>query len=93
MRVAAVWPQVIDFNDRLPIVFQSSEAPFSSDGGLFVFRQLDERLALTSDFAAALDDPRDPGLAEHTTLEMVRQRVYGILANYEDQNDADTSPP
>src|SRR5262249_17982265 len=26
----------------------------------------------------------------HTFLEMVRSRVYGILADYEDQNDHDT---
>jgi Transposase DDE domain group 1 len=41
-------------------------------------------------FAGALDDPRDPDLTEHTFLEMVRSRVYGILAGYEDQNDHDT---
>jgi hypothetical protein len=29
-------------------------------------------------------------LTEHTFLEMVRSRVYGILAGYEDQNDHDT---
>src|SRR5262249_1570950 len=37
-----------------------------------------------------LDDPRDPELTEHTFLEMVRSRVYGILAGYPDQNDHDT---
>jgi hypothetical protein len=31
-----------------------------------------------------------PDLTEHTFLEMVRSRVYGILAGYEDQNDHDT---
>jgi hypothetical protein len=32
----------------------------------------------------------DPDLTDHTFLEMVRARVYGILAGYEDQNDHDT---
>jgi hypothetical protein len=45
---------------------------------------------LTRAFAGALDDPRDPDLTEHTFLEMVRSRVYGILAGHEDQNDHDT---
>src|SRR5262249_10843034 len=45
---------------------------------------------LTRAFADALADPRDPDLTEHTFLEMVRSRVYGILAGYEDQNDHDT---
>jgi hypothetical protein len=88
MSVSTLWPEAIDFFPGMPIFFQSSEAHLSSDGGLPIFRQLDERLCLTADFAAALDDPRDASSREHTFLEMVRQRVYGILANYEDQNDA-----
>src|SRR6516164_7253980 len=40
--------------------------------------------------AAGLDDPRDPTLTKQSLLSMVRQRVYGILADYEDQNDHDT---
>jgi len=43
-------------------------------------RQFDERIGLTKQFAAALDDPRDPELIEHTFLEMGRSRVYGILS-------------
>jgi hypothetical protein len=90
MNVATLRPEAIDFFPGLPILFQSSDAQLSGDGGLLVFRQLDERLRLTADFAAALDDPRDPNARDHTFVEMVRQRVYGILADYEDQNDADT---
>jgi hypothetical protein len=89
MILSTAWPESIDFFPGLPLFFQSSDTQFSSDGGLPLFRQLDERLRLTYDFAAALDDPRDPNAREHTFLEMVRQRVYGILADYEDQSDAD----
>jgi hypothetical protein len=53
-------------------------------------RQFDQRVGLTWAFAEALDDPRDPDLTEHSFLEMVRSRVYGILAEYEGQNDHDT---
>jgi hypothetical protein len=53
-------------------------------------RQFGERIGLTRANACALDDPRDPELTEHTSLEMVRSRVSGILAGYEDQNDHDT---
>lgn len=90
MSVRPVWPQAIDFFPLLPIFWQTTDEQLSHDGGLLLFRQLDERLALTRDFAAALDDPRDPDLRQHSFLEMVRQRVYGILADHEDQNDADT---
>src|SRR5208282_3748308 len=44
---------------------------------------------LTQQFAQALDDPRSAGVCDHTFLEMVRSRIYGILADYEDQNDHD----
>ena len=67
-----------------------NDAPLTSDAGLLPFRQLDEQLGLTRAFAAALDDPRDPDRVEHTVLEMVRCRIYGILAGYADQNDHDT---
>src|SRR5439155_13475931 len=82
--------EAIDFFPGLPIHFQTASEQLSHDGGLLLFRQLDERRGLTRDFAQALDDPREPNLREHPFLEMTRQRVYGILADYEDQNDADS---
>src|SRR5882672_4908336 len=53
-------------------------------------RQFDDCIGLPQQFAAVLDDPRDPELTEHTFLEMVRSCVFGILAGYADQNDHDT---
>jgi hypothetical protein len=53
------------------------------------FRQLDERLGMTRQFAACLNDRRHAGYIGHTFPEMVRMRVYGILADYADQNDHD----
>jgi hypothetical protein len=74
----------------MPIVLSPSPGQLSSDAGLLPIRQFDERIGFTQAFAEALDDPRDPDLTEHTFLEMVRTRVYGILAGYADQNDHDT---
>jgi len=83
------WPQILDFFGT-PLVIEPSQGQLSSDAGLLPIRQFDQRIRLTQAFADALDDPRDPELTEHTFLEMVRSRVYGILAGYEDQNDHDT---
>jgi hypothetical protein len=80
----------LDFYEPLPIQVEVSDAPLTSDAGLLPVRQFDERIGLTRQFADVLDDPRDPDLTEHTFLEMVRSRVYGILAGNEDQNDHDT---
>lgn len=79
-----------DFFEPLPIQVEISEAPLTSDAGLLPLRQFDERIGLTRQFAAVLDDPRTPYLTEHSFLDMVRMRVFGILAGYEDQNDHDT---
>ncbi len=65
-----------------------SQSPLSSDAGLLVFRQRDERLRYTQQFADALWGDSRVG-PKHSWLDMVRQRVYGMLADYEDQNDHD----
>lgn len=80
----------LDFFPSRPVEFELSAAPLSSDAGLLVFRQFDEQIRLTEQFAAALDDRRDPTFTKHSLLTMLRQRIYGILADYEDQNDHDT---
>jgi hypothetical protein len=89
MSIQPAWQHTLDFFGT-PIVVEPSAGLLTSDAGLLPFRQLDEQLGLTRDFAAVLNDPRDPDLIEHTTLQMVRSRVYGILAGYADQNDHDT---
>ena len=75
------------FADRNLIV-QRHAGQISSDAGLLPIRQLDQRLHFTERLAAGLaDDRHEP---QHTQLEMLRQRLYGILADYEDCNDHDT---
>jgi hypothetical protein len=77
----SAWPQVLDFFGT-PLVIEPSSGQLSSDAGLLPIRQFDQRIGLSRAVADALDDPRDPDLTEHTFLEMVRSRVYGILAGY-----------
>jgi hypothetical protein len=89
MSLPSAWPHLLDF-PVTPLVIEPSEGRLSGDAGLLPLRQFDQRIGLTRSFADDLDDPRDPDLTEHTFLEMVRSRVYGILAGYEDQNDHDT---
>jgi hypothetical protein len=75
------------FADRR-LVVQRHAGQISSDAGLLPIRQLDERLRFTQRLAAGLSDERcEP---RHTQLEMLRQRLYGVLADYEDCNDHDT---
>lgn len=90
MSLQSALPFDFDFHESLPIRFEVSDAPLTSDAGLLPLRQFDERIGLTRLFAAALADPRDADLIEHSFLDMVRMRVFGIVAGYEDQNDHDT---
>jgi hypothetical protein len=78
-----------DFFDSKPVVVEASAAQVSSDAGLLPVRELDERLGLTQQFAEALTDRRHGAMVRHTHLEMTRARIYGILADYADQNDHD----
>lgn len=90
MSIQPVWQGTFNFLGNFPIVVEPSRAQLTSDAGLLPIREFDERIGLTLQFAQALDDPRVPELTDHSFLEMVRSRVYGILADYEDQNDHDT---
>ncbi|HMB07605.1 MAG TPA: IS1380 family transposase [Isosphaeraceae bacterium] len=84
-------PQLsFNFFPSRPVEIEVSPAPLSSDAGLLPIRQFDERIRLTEQFAAAIHDRRHPTFTEHSLLTMVRQRIFGILADYEDQNDHDT---
>lgn len=89
MSIQPVSPVTLSFFGR-PIVIEPSRAALTSDAGLLPLRQFDEDIGLTQAVANALTDRRDPELVSHTMTEMVRSRVFGILAAYEDQNDHDT---
>ena len=90
MSLQGVLPFVLEFSGQKPVVLEVSAGRLSSDAGLLPIRQFDERLGFTAQLAAALQDFRDPELTTHHLLSMLRQRVYGLLADYEDQNDHDT---
>ena len=89
MIIQSAWQLSFDFLGSTVIVVQPSAEQVSSDAGLLPFRQLDVRLGLTRQFAAALTDRRHGGYVDHTFVEMTRSRIYGILADYADQNDHD----
>lgn len=59
----------------------------SSDGGALLLRETDRRLNLLPRLAQSFLDGRAPDRVEHSILEMVSQRVYGLALGYEDLND------
>ena len=60
----------------------------SSDGGILVLREVDQRLRVADRLAGCMVDPRAPELITHTLAEIIRFRLLMIGAGYEDGNDA-----
>ncbi len=89
MILRSAWQTSFDFLGSKPIVVEPVEEHLTSDAGLLPIRQFDEQIWLTAEFAGALRDPRFGPFVDHTFSEMVRVRIYGILAGYADQNDHD----
>jgi hypothetical protein len=76
----------LSFNGRLRVNFQGSRV--TSDGGLLLVRELDERLG----FGELIERHLTDGRGKNTQLpltDLVRQSVYSRLAGYEDVNDAE----
>jgi hypothetical protein len=61
----------------------------TSDAGALLLRQVDSHFRFLEQFAACFTDHRDPELIEHSALDLLKQRVYGICLGYEDLNDHD----
>ena len=69
------------------IVARFDGGTISSDGGALLLRQTDQRLNLLARLAECFLDGRNQERVEHTILEMLSQRVYGLALGYEDLND------
>ena len=77
----------VGFDRRVRLEFHGSK--ISSDGGLLLFRELDEVLGLHDIASGLLRDTRTGHNRLHTLIGLLRQSVFGRLAGYDDVNDAD----
>jgi hypothetical protein len=77
----------LGFDRRVRLEFHG--AKISSDGGLLLFRELDDVLGLHDLASQHLVDTRTGHNWVHSMVGLARQSVFGRLAGYEDVNDAD----
>ena len=49
--------------------------------------KINQQLNLTDQLSDTIDDIRDQNMLKHSIQDMLKQRVYGITAGYEDLND------
>ena len=83
-------PQLsFSFYRHRPLRADFSGGQISSDAGLLPLRAFDQRHGLTRDLAKCLTDFREEERTRHSVLSLFRQRLYQIIAGYEDANDAD----
>ncbi len=79
-------PFQLSFNRSVRVEFQGSRV--TSDGGLLLVRELDERLGFGELIERHLVDGRGKN-SQLPLAELVRQSIYSRLAGYEDVNDAE----
>ena len=60
----------------------------SSDGGVLMLREVEQRLRIADRFAGCIEDPRAPDQITHALADIIRFRLLMIAAGYEDGNDA-----
>src|ERR1039458_7317222 len=80
-------PFQLSFNPSLKVDFQGSRV--TSDSGLLLVRELDERLGLSSLIAENIRDDRRGKNTQLPLPDLLRQSIYSRLAGYEDLNDAE----
>ena len=80
-------PFQFTFNGFLKVAFQGLRV--TSDAGLLLVRELDERLGLATFIAEHLSDCRQGLNTQFRLTDLLRQLVYSRLAGYEDVNDAE----
>ncbi|HUV70459.1 MAG TPA: IS1380 family transposase [Terracidiphilus sp.] len=80
-------PFQLSFNGSLKISFQGSRV--TSDGGLILVRELDERLGFGELISQHLTDSRRGKNTQLPLADLFRQSVYSRIAGYEDVNDAE----
>ena len=80
-------PVRLSFNPQLRVEFRG--ATVTSDAGLLLPRELDERLGLSALIERHLTDPRTGRNCQFRLPDLLRQSIYSRLAGYEDTNDAE----
>jgi hypothetical protein len=76
--------QPID-NKRIEVSFTASE--ISSDGGLLLVKDIESRIGIIKSLVSCIEDTRHQSYVDHSLEEIAAQRVFQIVAGYEDAND------
>ena len=59
----------------------------TTDAGVLLLREADQKIGLIDAINDCLPDPRDPTYIIHEQREMLAQRIFSLALGYEDLND------
>jgi hypothetical protein len=74
-------------NGKREIVARFDGGTISTDGGAFLLQETDRHLNLLARLGECFLDGRNQSMVEHSIVEMLSQRIYGLALGYEDIND------
>jgi len=74
---------------RREVIGRFDGGAITSDAGGLLLRELEAKTGLLRRFSDCFTDHRNPDLIEHSVLELITQRVFGLCLGYEDLNDHD----
>jgi hypothetical protein len=75
------------FNRAIKV--RSRDERITSDAGVLLVREADERLGLVESLARDLHDPRHPLKIRYLLSELLRERLYALALNYSVSDDLD----
>jgi len=84
-------PIQLEFHElgKREVVGKFDGGNITSDAGGLLLRETEKRTGIIAGFAKCFEDLRKPEMIEHTVVELVGQRIYGLALGYEDLNDHD----
>jgi len=71
------------------VVAKFDGGQITTDAGGLLLRQTEQATGIIRQFAECFVDYRDPEKIEHSVLDLLSQRIYGLALGYEDLNDHD----
>lgn len=84
-------PSLFDFQDLAsrPVVAAFNGGKVTSDAGGLLLREVEAKFGFLDQFACCFTDYRDQEAIEHSVVDLIKQRIFGLCLGYEDLNDHD----
>ena len=81
-------PLRFDFYQQRPLTVEFSDLDLSSDAGILLARQAEERLQICQGLSECIQEWRDEDKITHSLHQLVSQRIYQMVGGYEDACDS-----